>query len=350
MFTLAMRRKAMSLFKRRLGSLRSPLTASVEATDQLLRQADSVLDDVEIAMASADLTGAVRQDLRLAAEIGASRAVHRVSPVESLRAATAMFEVLLPIVFDELQAQGESQQALMSAATTLHESIMHRVGLGAVSYATFLLKKVDSSHRDERHRIARELHDRAAHAVGVALQDLELHDVYVDQKPANARMRIGSARTALHEALNNIRQLAQELRESAVEVGGLKNALTDYVTSRIPTDIRTTLVVTDAEDLPDEVCEELYVVVREAIRNSVVHAQARHLEVIVTVDDGDIHAVVRDDGRGFDVAKAMASPTGIGLSSMRERLELLAGTLDVRSVPGEGTTISISIAQQGPGT
>jgi signal transduction histidine kinase len=321
--------------------LRNPLMADPEAAEQLLRQADSVLDDVAMTMLSAGVPATAWQPTELSEEIAASRANHHVPPTESLRAAAAMFEVLLPVVVDVARDRKADEQA---AVVSLHESILRRLGQGAMSYAGFLLAKVNDANRDERHRIARELHDQAAHAVGVALQDLELHDVYVDQDPIRARTRIANARTALNEALTVVRHLAQELRESPADVGSLERALADYLTWRVPPEVRTKLSVADGFDPPNEVCEELYFVLREAIRNAVVHADAQLLEVVVTLADGDIHATVRDDGQGFDVDAVSKSTAGVGLSSMRERLELLAGTLEITSTPGSGTTISIHIA------
>jgi signal transduction histidine kinase len=327
-------------------ALSNPLMADPEAAQQLLRQADAVLDDVAAHVRSADGTAWAWRATELSEEIAASRAHHRVPPTESLRAAAAMFEVLLPTVVDVVRERQADEQALQAAVVSLHESILRRLGHGAMSYAGFLLKKVNNANRDERHRIARELHDQAAHAVGVALQDLELHDVYIENDPTMARTRIASARMALNEALSVVRHLAQELRESPAEVGSLERALADYLTWRVPPEIRTKLSVADDLDPPNEVCEELYFVLREAIRNTVVHAEAQHLEVVVALAGGDIHAMVRDDGRGFDVDAVSASLAGVGLSSMRERLELLAGTLEISSLPGRGTTISIRIAHR----
>lgn len=325
-------------------AMRTPLMADPVVAEQLLRQADSVLDDVATAMLSADGARTTWQASELTEEIGASRAHHRVPPTESLRAAAAMFEILLPAVVAAARDRQLDEQAVLVAVCSLHESILRRIGLGAMSYARFLLSKVNNAHRDERHRIARELHDQAAHAVGVALQDLELHDLYVDRDPTRARTRVAGARAAMSEALTVVRQLAQELRGSPAELGSLERALADYLTWRVPPEIHTKLSIADDVDPPNEVCEELYFVLREAIRNAVVHAEARHLEVVVTLADGDIHATVRDDGRGFDVDAVSASPAGVGLSSMRERLDLLAGTLEITSVRGKGTTITVRIA------
>jgi signal transduction histidine kinase len=335
----------MEAFKNLLAAVHSPLIASTEATGQLMRQVDAVLDDVAVAVLGRQVTGSGAR--RLGSEIGASRADHGVPPIESLRASAVLFEVLLPVVLAELAARGVDEQTRLTAITALHRSLAYRIELGAMAYASFLRQKVNSSHRDERRRIARELHDRAAPAVGVALQDLELHDIYVNTDPGRARGRIGTARTALREALDVVRQVAQELRESVVETGGLERSLAQYIESRVPPQIETTLSVTGDEQIPDEVGEELYVVLREAIRNAVLHAQARTLDVTVIVKDGEIHSTVRDDGKGFDVSEGLVTQTGIGLSSMRERLELLDGTLMINSQPGAGTVISMLVANPG---
>lgn len=345
MFPAALRRTTVQSFHDHLRASGNRLADVPEATAQLLRQAESVLDDVETAIAGRPAPAGNGE--QLSAEIGASRANRGVHPIESAYAAVTMYRVLLPVVLDRTRARDEHENALITAAGALQESIMHRVGIGAVSYASFLLDKVNHSHRDERRRVGRELHDRAAHSVGVALQDLELYDVYADADPPRARKRIGTARAALREALDAIRGLARELRESAVEIGGLGKALEDYVATRVPACIRTTLSVTGDEQLPDEVCEELYLVLREAIRNAVLHSDAHALEVTVTVADAEVHAIVRDDGRGFDLAAALAARSGVGLSSMRERLELLGGTFTITAAPDTGTAISIVVTHLG---
>ncbi|WP_035305097.1 sensor histidine kinase [Actinokineospora inagensis] len=349
-FSAAVRHDVLESFRQRLVAVRSPLAANGERAAQLWRQADSVLDDVAADIAGVDFAPSGHQAaLTLSTEIGVSRADHGVRPVESLKVAAIMFDVLLPVVYRESRARSTDERAAtLRAATSLHASILHRFGLGAVSYASFLLKKVSGSHRDERHRIARELHDQAAHAVGVALQQLELHEAYQHSDPPMATKRLESAQAAMREALDVVRNLARELRESAVETGGLERALSAYLSWQVPADIRAGLSVTGDLTVPGEVSQELYFVLREAIRNTVLHAGARNLEVVVAADAHGIRAMVHDDGRGFDVTAAMSQATGVGLWSMRERLELLDGTLDIDSAPGKGTVISIHIAHFGP--
>jgi len=341
LFPAAVRRAAADSFRRRLRADDSPLITNAEATAQVLHQAESVLDDVEAVGRGEPPTGELAA--RLSEEIGTSRAFRGVHPMASVSAASVMFEVLLPVVLERLHARDAGEPVLLRATTVLHRSIMRRFGMGAVAYATFLRGKVNGSHREERARIARELHDRVAHSVGTAIQDLELYSVYADRDPPRARMRIDTAGVALSEALDTVRQLAQELRDSVAEVGGLGTALSDYVATRVPSSIRVSMSVAGMDRVPPEVTEELYIVLREAIRNVVLHAKASTLTVDVSTAGGDVHATVRDDGQGFDVTAAQSTRGGIGLSSMRERVELLDGTLSIVAERDGGTSIAIVV-------
>src|SRR5256885_8020196 len=104
MFTSAARDEAMKAFAHHLRTVDSPLIASAEAADQLMQQMHSVLDDVEVAMHGEPVTEAGAR--RLSWEIGAARAVHGTPPMESLRAAVALFEVLLPVARTQLWVHG----------------------------------------------------------------------------------------------------------------------------------------------------------------------------------------------------------------------------------------------------
>jgi signal transduction histidine kinase len=337
-FCAEVRREVTEAFAERLRRERSPLIVRSEVHDQLVRQAVTVLADVEAAVGIRP----VEPLPSLSGEIGVSRALHGIHPIESVRAAVALFEVTLPVVVRELRADGYDEERLVEVSQALHRSIMARIAQGSVSYAGYLLKKVNSSHEDERHRLARELHDRVAHSVGIALQQLQLHDVYVLQDPDRAREKLKATQEVLREAFDVIRHLATELRESAAGAGGLDVAMSHYLAAHAPFGMAHDVVVRgDVTRLPSEVVEELYLVLREAVRNSVLHAAPRRVDIEIEVGDMSVHACVHDDGGGFDVEEAMAAPGGAGLQSMRERVELLGGTLTVVSRTDAGTTVEV---------
>ena len=94
------------------------------------------------------------------------------------------------------------------------------------------------------------------------------------------------------------------------------------------------------EVLPEEVSVELLRVLREALINTRRHSGARNVEVKLRTESGAVLAGVVDDGRGFDPSSIQA---GVGLSAMRERVEALAGKIEVRSPPGEGTKVKVRV-------
>lgn len=342
-FTPAVRNEVVATLHERLRSIRSPLVDNEQAADQLRRQVNAILDDVE-RFRNPTKAGSILAS-RLGREIGVTRATHGVHPVESVRAAGEMFGVLFPVVVTEMRTIDAGDVALNDVTVALHDSIMKRVDLGAIWYAGHLLKKVNNSHRDERTRIARELHDRVAHAIGVAMQDMELHDFYADMDPTRAQRKLASARELMRDALTALRETAQELRDSASEHGGLHKAMADYVGAHVPAGIEATVsIVGNIDEVPWEVSEELYIVLREAVRNSVLHAGARTIRVNINGRGESTLATVEDDGRGFDTAR---TPAGIGLLSMRERIDLLGGDLLITSSVGAGTVVLITVPAPG---
>jgi signal transduction histidine kinase len=92
--------------------------------------------------------------------------------------------------------------------------------------------------------------------------------------------------------------------------------------------------------LPADVETAVYRIVQEALTNVVKHANARHVSVVLTRKNGAVSVVIEDDGKGFDPNRPAE---GIGLSGMRERVELLDGRLLVDSSPGAGTTLVLEL-------
>jgi len=97
------------------------------------------------------------------------------------------------------------------------------------------------------------------------------------------------------------------------------------------------------------VATQVYLAMREAVRNAVRHSGCSCIGVTLSVRDGKLRGLVEDDGEGFDpeaLAKAMPS-WGVGLRSMRERAEMLGGTVHVDSEPGAGTRVELRVPLDG---
>jgi signal transduction histidine kinase len=272
----------------------------------------------------------------------ASQAIEGVHPAESLNAASVLFETALPFVLRALSAVGRPD-AEARAVLVLHRLIMSRIASSAILYTEFMLKTIRDLHRAELARLARDLHDHAAHAIGVAIQNLELHEVHARRDVAQAQEKLHRAQEAMRQALDSVRHLSVELR-TTVRPDELEQALTEYLVANAESNVLTSVKATgDTAMLPGQVCEEVYVTLREAIRNALVHSGTTRLDVTVGISESQLHARVSDAGRGFTVEEATKTGEGIGLSSMRERVQLLGGTLRLSSLLGHGTTVDISI-------
>nr|MDT0657620.1 histidine kinase [Micromonospora sp. DSM 115978] len=310
-------------------------------TAQLAAQVQSVLDDVAATVAMADTSAMepVGEHRLFNIEIGADRAQRGIHPVESLRAATTLFGVMLPVLTRELAPLDGA--ATMRISRVLHEAIMARVALASLSYVAFLMETLQASRQEERSRIVRELHDRVLHGMGLALQHLDLHRYYTRQDPAPARARLDCAVESLQDAVRTVQQLSAELRRS-VGKDGLERALRSYLEANVPPAVGVTISTAgDAKTLPTDVTEELYLILREAIRNALRHAEASHLQLQLDVDERRVLAAVVDDGCGFDTSDP--SLAGGGLLSMRERALLLRGRLNLFSSPGAGTRVEVRV-------
>ncbi len=274
------------------------------------------------------------------ARIGAWDAAASQSPIGLLHMATAMFQAALPLIMADRDDADPAGIERVSVA--LHDAIMEQMMLAVLTYDGRVLARVHSSRREERRRIARELHDHVAHGVGLALQQIDLYRRRRDRDPQGAAAILSSAATALSDALRSIQQLSAELRRSVGE-RGLKQALASYLDRAVPGGVARRLEVAgDPHRLTPDVSEELYLILREAIRNALRHADPGEVAVRVEITDGEVYASVADDGRGFDPsAITPGDGGGGGLPSMSERAGLLRGRLEVNSDVGKGTLVTV---------
>ncbi|CAN5766097.1 hypothetical protein BH18ACT11_BH18ACT11_25330 [soil metagenome] len=185
----------------------------------------------------------------------------------------------------------------------------------------------------ERRRISRELHDRVAHSMGVAHQSLQLYEALAQKDPARANGKLRTAKEMTKTALEQTRNLSMELRRSETE-NGLVPALRDLLQVAVPEGVSAELSASGAESLlSDHQRGQLYLILREAVRNAVKHSGCRHLTVGLDITPEEVACYVEDDGRGF-VGNG-GNRGGLGLRSVKERAVLLEGTAELYS-PLEG--------------
>ncbi|MGW6567509.1 sensor histidine kinase [Streptomyces sp. NPDC054975] len=213
-----------------------------------------------------------------------------------------------------------------------------------------LLDVVRDSVRASRDAMAREIHDRVGSAAGLALRQLELYEL-TQHVSSVTDPRLDALKQAILETMQSARDIVTELRTDAHSAGSLGVALSAFVTAMAIDRPVVEIRVEDVDDpLPDAVGEQLFLVLREGLRNALAHAHASRVTVDVRgePDAGDaeagggvrrLRASVSDDGVGLPPGQAL----GNGLASVAERVRMLGGRMEIRSAPGRGTTLAFSV-------
>ena len=202
-----------------------------------------------------------------------------------------------------------------------------------------LSRKLIESQEQERTRIGRELHDdinQRLPMLGVELEQLQ-------ENPDEIKNRLQDLRNQTTELSNDVQAMSHDLHSSKLEylgvVAGIKSWCKEFG-ERHRVDVAFSSDVRNA--LPFEVGLSLFRVLQEALHNATKHSGVKRIEVQLREDAGEIHLIVHDSGKGFDVEAALQSK-GLGLISMRERVRLVNGEIAIESKPMGGTTIHVHV-------
>ncbi|MFJ9388295.1 sensor histidine kinase [Nocardioides sp. NPDC101246] len=196
--------------------------------------------------------------------------------------------------------------------------------------------------RDERERLAREIHDTIAQSLAGVVAQLQAAQGSDDAE--DVRRRVARATEMARTALVEARRSVQDLTPAELADAGLVDALSALVASwRDDHGTEASFVVVgDAVALHSEVEATLLRIAQEALANVAKHASAQRVGVTLTFDAAEVILDVRDDGSGFDPT-APVRGSSFGLGVMRDRARRLTGSFTVESAPGDGTAVSARI-------
>jgi len=199
------------------------------------------------------------------------------------------------------------------------------------------------AQEQERHRIARELHDDINQRLALLANGLQ----FLDDIPAASpelHNRVKQLLTQTWELSSDVHALSHELHSSKLESLGILAALRSFC--RELAEQQRVTIDFEHSDVPDSVPAEvslcLFRVLQEGLRNAVKYSGEQHFEVRLRGTSGNLELTIRDFGVGFDVEKA-SSHGGLGLISMRERVTLVRGTISITSSPSGGTEIRVVV-------
>jgi signal transduction histidine kinase len=197
---------------------------------------------------------------------------------------------------------------------------------------------------EERNRIARELHDAVSQKLFSLRLTADAASALLDRDPARAKVELANVRRLAAEASSELREIVVGHRPADLAGDGLDKALRKQVEvlNRVHAPVLRFTGCDCVPKLTEQGQDVVYRIAQEAIHNALRHANAAHIDVVLTADDDLTVLRVTDDGVGFAPASTGAGRR-LGLASMRERTKEAGGMLTVTSEPGGGTTVRLEV-------
>lgn len=202
------------------------------------------------------------------------------------------------------------------------------------------------AHETERFKTSRELYDHLAQTLaGVLVRLRAITDDHQDSSVSHTYARLDEVRTEVQEALERARGLARRLHPPELEELGL-DAAVHALTRALQESSGLKIEVVTPRPLPGLGAETrlaAFRVVQEALRNIEQHAHARRIGVGLEIVNGHLEVEIRDDGQGFDPDDDDTRRKGLGVDGMIRRAAYAGGTLNIRSILGKGTVVSLTM-------
>jgi PAS domain S-box-containing protein len=210
-----------------------------------------------------------------------------------------------------------------------------------------LSREVLRAQEEERKRISRELHD----VIAQTLTGINIRLATLKQEAGRSTegfdRNLEKTQRVIGKSVDMVHRFARELRPAVLDDLGLIPALHSYMKDfAARTGLHTQLAAfAEVEQMEIAKRTVLFRVAQEALTNVSRHAQASRVEVGIKKIAGRLRMKIKDNGRSFDVERALHTKGGgrLGLLGMRERLEMIGGKFSVESIPGKGTTVHVEI-------
>jgi signal transduction histidine kinase len=303
---------------------------------------------------------ALRGRWRLAGAAGVAvfTAVSQVGGVGNLIEAGLWIPFLIVLVFnvgiavtmtfmsmtnsDHATRRAEMLRQLAEANDKLASALSENAGL----HAQLLVQAREAGVLDERQRMAGEIHDVLAQGLTGIVTQLEAADQAAGRE-GDRRRHLDTAKQLARESLTEARRSVQALRPRPLAGAALPDALAEIIDGwSARHGVKAQLITTGAaQPLLPEIETTLLRTAQEALANVARHAAAGRVALTLSYMEDVVTLDVRDDGAGFDPARSRTQgyDGGYGLTAMRERVQRIAGTLEIESEPGAGTAISACV-------
>jgi signal transduction histidine kinase len=270
-------------------------------------------------------------------------------------AITVALVILFSLLGEVTAAQSQQRQQMIDELAETNRRLEEALRENATLQARLLAQARAAGVRDERQRLAGEIHDTLAQGLAGIITQLEAAE-HAAHHPEQWRRHLHNARVLARSSLTEARRSVAALRPAPLERDPLPEALAALARAW-SRDVGVAVQVTTTgvpQSLLPEIEATLFRVAQEALTNIGRHARATRAGLTLSYMGDVVVLDVRDDGIGFDAARMLdatagSGDRGVGLHGMAQRLRRVAGNLTIESTPGGGTAISASVPAIGAG-
>ena len=205
--------------------------------------------------------------------------------------------------------------------------------------------KIIEAQENEKKRISRDIHDGPAQSLANVIFKAEYASKIIDSSPVKAKREISELQEDVRNTLKDIRKIIYDLMPMSLDDLGLVPTIKKLISNIMDSNA----LIIDFSVVQNSVIDDqltnlmIFRVVQEAFNNIIKHSKSKHVRLNMHISDIEIKLSISDDGIGFDVDKTIESPLGYGLYNMKERIDIVGGTLLIESEVSKGTTINIRI-------
>ena len=256
----------------------------------------------------------------------------------------ALFPTFMWLIHDREQQVVQHKKSL-TELSEVNGRLEATIAENEVLHRQLIAQAREAGVRDERRRMAREIHDTLAQGLTGIVTQLQAAEQAAARSPGGSagwRHHVDAATRLARDSLTEARRSVDALRPEPLEGGRLSEAVAGVAErwsalNGIPAQVTTTGT---ARPIDQEAEFALLRAAQEALANVARHARASRVGLTISYMENEVALDVRDDGVGFDPA---VPDRGFGLVAMRQRIAALSGTLQVESEPGGGTAVSACV-------
>ena len=205
-----------------------------------------------------------------------------------------------------------------------------------------IVKAIIQTEEKERANFSKELHD----GLGPLLSTIKLY-LQCSERPKAPTSReeiIHQAEEIIEEALTTVKEISNRLSPHLLINYGLNSAIKNFISKLEETsDIKIDFITNVSRRLSNEMEAALYRAVIECINNTIKHARATSIDILLDDTGNQLHLEYRDDGIGFDLDETLSKNKGLGLYNLQNRIETIGGKINLVSSPGMGVNYQINV-------